>query len=552
LPTTRGGGADRTTAFPAAAMGLVWGLAVGNHLSQIALGLLVALAILSATRRAGDRRRATFRLAAWSAGGLAAGLLVFLWLPLRSMTDPIMDWGAVKSWDRFVWAITRQQWASRSFSESPDGFTGAWLASYRFPTELGWLGVGAALAGMGGLIARRPAWLLWLFAASIPYAAGMLLGHLKQFGMNITYIQQYGIGDWHLPLYLTAAIAAGIGIAWIGGILANADRLRLAAAAPATLTLLMGATAAQRMAAASLRHLDDPNATIRAVLDPLPEDAIVLIASDNPSHMVIYHRWARQPASRRWVVYDFTSLPAQLAKAARTDEGWTMEKQIDYISRVVVDPATQPLRVPAPSDAEIARRPLFTEYRAIHEGAWPFLEPWGMLYKVSTRRLSNDEVRAAELRWRKRWPGLLRTVPAEAPLRVREGWAGPCGERGVYFFKRRMWPEAIDYFARFVRMIDDNALVWYYYGFSLQEEGRPKEAARAYQTAMKVAPKMPGPRVNMAGLLAASGHPDVAEKLLLEELALDPQSIEAKANLERIREEKSAAGRAAETALLPR
>jgi tetratricopeptide (TPR) repeat protein len=526
------------------AVGLLWGLAVGNHLSQIALGLLAALVLFAAS---GRRWPVLLRLSLWTGGGFILGLLVFLWVPLRSLTDPLMDWGAVKSWDRFVWAITRRQWASRTLAEAPDGFTAAWLASYRFTDELGWAGAFAALAGLGVLAARRSPWLLWIGAATVPYALGMLFGHLRQYGMNITYIRQYGIGDWHLPLYLGGAAAAGIAIAAMSralgvwrpaGLEPRAWRAR---AVLVSLLLLLAATAGQAIDNASLRDLRDPDRFIHAMLDPLPDDAIVLLSTDNPSHMLAYHRWVRQPGSRRWIVYDFPSLPAQLHKAARAGEPWTMDRQIDYLTRVVVDPTVQPLRVPALTPDEIRARPVFTEFRSIHDGAWPYLEPCGMLYRVHTRRLANDEVRAAEQHWRARWPDLPRTVPVDAPLRVREAWAGPCGDRGVYFFKRGMWTESIEYFERFVRMIRDNALVWFYYGYSLQETGKPKEAARAYQTAIEIAPGLPGPRVNLAGLLAGSGHFDLAEKLLLEELALDPDSLEVKTNLDRLRRDRAAA-----------
>jgi hypothetical protein len=53
--------------------------------------------------------------------------------------------------------------------------------------------------------------LCWLGLFSVPYALGMLHAHLSQGGMSVSYIREYGVADWHIPLYTASAIVAGIG-----------------------------------------------------------------------------------------------------------------------------------------------------------------------------------------------------------------------------------------------------------------------------------------------------------------------------------------------------
>ena len=82
-------------------IGLTVGVGLGNHLSlALVIPGLLALA-------AGDGRSGRGRSAAGRAGaGLALGLAVYLYLPLRAMCDPFVNWANPQTLDGFLWLVT--------------------------------------------------------------------------------------------------------------------------------------------------------------------------------------------------------------------------------------------------------------------------------------------------------------------------------------------------------------------------------------------------------------------------------------------------------------
>ncbi|MEZ4770207.1 MAG: DUF2723 domain-containing protein, partial [Caldilineales bacterium] len=87
---------SQAPAWPAAA-GMVFGLALGNHLTSAWLAPLFLVGIVQPERRG--------RAVAAGAGGLLAGLLVYLALPLRGVGSGPLAWGNPGTWDGFWWLV---------------------------------------------------------------------------------------------------------------------------------------------------------------------------------------------------------------------------------------------------------------------------------------------------------------------------------------------------------------------------------------------------------------------------------------------------------------
>lgn len=531
-------GSDRRRLWLTVLLGWLWGVAICNHLSQMALGLTVALAILGVLPKE-NRRREAFRFGFAATVGLILGLLIFLWLPIRSMSNPLLDWGDPQTLKRFIWALTRQQWGSRSIFEAPPGwiaiFTRDWFSTY-YPLEnWGVTGVVALAAGAAVLAKRGRMKLAWLAAICIPYTLGMYWGHLKQDGINLTYIRQYGISDWHLPVYMAGALAGGVGVAW--GLDWMRRNTRLAPAVAALVLAVAGIGGGRAIGRASLHDFKEPRMFIEDALRPMPDDAIVLVTNDNLSHMLTFWNWVRTPNPTRWVVYDLNTISAVMDRCVKKNAAWTRQRQVAHIKLMDLDPNEQPLRVRRPDHAELEKRPVYTEYKSKFPNSAAYLEPCGLLYRITCQPVSNDQARQAEKRWREKWPELLREFDESSPLRVREAWAILYGERAMYFMHRGMWPEAREYLERFIRIIPDNGFIWYTYGCVLDNTNQFKQAAEAYERAIEVMPILAGPRNNLGILLARAGVFERAEKLLDEEMHLSPSSNTAK-NLALVRRSK--------------
>lgn len=544
---------DARTRWLLRGLGLMFGLAIGNHLTQITLGLFVVLVILAA--RWPERRPADWlRMGVGVGAGFAAGLMVFLYVPLRSLANPIMDWGNVQDFDRFLWAIMRMQWAKRPLSEAPPGFVEEWIASYRPLENLTLIGFALALVGMVALVKHHKHWLLWLAAVSMPYAVVLLLGHMKQMGMNVTYVRVYGVVDWHLPLYQSAAAAAGIGAGWIverlraweGVSLPGRNAGWAAGTAAAIMLVWLGLADARSIDRASLRN--DPGADdfIHALLAPLPEDAMVVTVWDSTSHMLAWHAYGGGPDPHnlrdpdRWIAYGFTCPVAAIQHAERRKDGWNRRHRLLYLGITAANPNDQPLRVEPPGVAEALSRPFIAEYRAEVPEAAPYMLPVGLLFEIRDEPVSNGEVIAAERAWREAHPDLFKRPDPDAYRLECEAWSTCHAQRGAFFMERGLWPLAREAFEHSLAWMADNGLIWYFYGYTLEQVGETGRAVDAYRLAIEQAPRQVGPRANLAVLYAEVGQLRRAEALLLDELELDPENREARHNLRLVRRQLAA------------
>ena len=514
-------------------LGVLCGLAIGNHPSQLCLGMLVAVVLWSAASM--PHRPGKFLELGFVCGmGVLLGLLVFAWIPIRAPANPLLDYGNVHSLERFLALLGRKQWEPRPLTEAPRGFVTAWLTTYDFAGQLGWLGLLLAVAGLFVLVTRDKQLLLWLAAVALPYAGGMLLAHLKQKNIDVNYVRQYGVIDWHLPLYLTAATAAGIGLCWVIETLRRRHVLLGTIAAVFVGTALIVDTGIS-VHRSSLRNFRAPAEFIRTLLEPLPDDAIVLVGTDNLAHMLSYVTYVAHSNGHRWVAYDIDPITAAIEAADRSG-GWNSEKRIRHLTQTVVNPDIQPLRIPPLALDRARSGPLFTEFSPRYPGAARWLLPAGFLFQVMDHPTGDQEVREADQKWRRDFPGSLKRPTPHAARLEREAWALLYQWRGGFFAARGMWEEAGKAYEQALEWFNENGDIWYCLAGAQDRLGKTKDAIAAYAKAIDVAPQLPGPRVNLAILFADSGDAARAEMLLQDELRIDPNSEIAKANLKLIRE----------------
>lgn len=256
-----------------AARGLLAGLALGNHPT---IGLFVAAWLLSEGLRA--RQRLADILG--TAGGLAAGLLVYLYLPLRAAAHPPVSWGGADTLAGFWWVLSGALYRPLAFGvpagELPARLADAGALLWR---QVGALGLGLALAGLAYAPPRARRF-VWLSAGAALLQAAFAIG--------------YNTPDYavHLiPALLIAALWMGLGAA---ALLSWLNK-RWRGAAPLAALVLAGAFLAPLPA--TLRQADASGDTraldyALAVLEAAPPRAIVLSAGDRDSFALAYARYA--------------------------------------------------------------------------------------------------------------------------------------------------------------------------------------------------------------------------------------------------------------------
>lgn len=528
----------KTRAWLGFLLGWLWGLAIGNHLSQVVLGLLVGWAVWSGTRR-GAGGTTFLKLAAITFGGLGVGLLIFLWLPLRSRANPLIDWGNPESWDRFLWVLTRQQWSYRPLSEAPAGFVREWLKSYDLLGQLGMAGFGLTILGLFVLMKRNMRGLGWLAAVAIPYAVGMMVAHMRQEPIDLSYIRYYGVTDWHLPIYLVAALSAGVATGWLLIRLWLGGRRPLSyGVALAMIAWLLG-SAALSVQQASLRNFESPQRYIQQLLAPLPADAIIVVSADNLMYMLGYHRYVQGANPNQWVGWGLIALPVAMARAIQSEGGWNRHRRTEYLTEILVDPDEHPLRIAPLTEQQVWKRRLFTEFTYQYPETARYLLPRGFLFEVFDRPTTDEEVIQAEAEWQQQFASTLWEPAPPLHLREREAWAHLYWMRGWFFLARGMWQKAAEALTYSLRWIDNEAYTWFCLGYAQQRLGQFQKAAQSYENALQLDPNLRGPRVNLAKLYLQIGELESAEQLLMQEVELYPDSQEAHKNLRALQKLKA-------------
>jgi hypothetical protein len=123
-------------------LGLALGLSLSNHLSAL-LVVPGTVALLVRHRRA--KPSALLEMA----GFMALGLSVYAYLPVRSMQNPPLNWGAPHTWSGFWWTASARIYSDYAFglpvTDLPARFA-SWLSM--LSDQFTWLGLGLALTGL--------------------------------------------------------------------------------------------------------------------------------------------------------------------------------------------------------------------------------------------------------------------------------------------------------------------------------------------------------------------------------------------------------------------
>ena len=520
-------------------LGTLWGLAVGNHPSQIILGAVMLLPVI-------QQRKAVSLFKSLPLGllGLVTGLLVFIWLPYRASANPALSWGHPDNWVRFLWNVRREQWPTRPISEAPVGFTKAWFDSYNLFVEMGI--VSTALAVFGVVLGVRRAFkpLSWVLMLIVPYTVLMLLGHLRQGGMDLIYIRYYGVRDWHVPVYMGLSVLGGLGAVWLLDMRHKCTQ-KVRIGTLSTIALSLAGTFPFQLSKESLRNYDDSKTFAHSYLDILPKDAILATFCDNSSHIVGYEHLANKMAPDIYFtfgmpqnIYNLEIGPNGLPKGV-VDKGWTFDLKKSFLTDFIFRPALNPLSLSRKlSDQEIKDRPLFTEYVTNEIGEiYEYCLPHGYLLQMVERKTTNEEILAIDKKFKAEHPELFLRPTGPTNRMSREAFSYAHLRRGLFFMKRKLWAQVKEELEIALAWEPKNPQILFPYGAALEELKDYQGAEMAYLQCIDSMPDFATPRQNLALLYLYAGQYDLALRYAKEELVLSPKAQNTK-NLIAIIEKK--------------
>lgn len=246
------------------------GLGASNHLEMGVVGLAIGLFAV-ATQPAILRRLRL--LAACVAAGLA-GLLPYLYLPLRARAHPLLDWGHPVGWRSFAEVVLRKNFWGRAWLEGPADLAPI-LTDYgrSLLTESAWTGAGLAALAVVAALTRKRRW---------PVVLPLLV-----MGANFAVMALHGsrsdIFLWHryyIPSYLAFALLAAWG--WQTLCERFHPRLALLAFLP-PLALLVSSWGANDRS--GYRIAEDYSRTLLATLPPGSQ---IIASDDNILFVLMY------------------------------------------------------------------------------------------------------------------------------------------------------------------------------------------------------------------------------------------------------------------------
>ncbi|MGB2962815.1 MAG: DUF2723 domain-containing protein [Anaerolineales bacterium] len=162
-----------------ALLGLTFGLAMGNHVTTI---IMLPVILIAGILRQAPPTEGILRINKWGLDGrsllrrlvwMGVGLLVYLSLPLRALSQPPVNWGKPVTIDGFLWLVSGKLYQGQLFVLS---LSSIWervkVISGLLVEQFGVLGLGFGLIGL--ILFYKPdrlfRSLLWIVAASVFFA----------------------------------------------------------------------------------------------------------------------------------------------------------------------------------------------------------------------------------------------------------------------------------------------------------------------------------------------------------------------------------------------
>ncbi len=185
------------------AASFVAALGATNHTAMAVVGLCLGLGCLAVEPKLWRRSGLVLRCV----GAGVAGLLPYLYLPLRSRQNPRLDWGDPETLERWLEVLLRRDFWYRRWYDGPTDLvpiTADWLASH----AVEFYGIGAILGWLGLVVAPRYGW-----PRGLPALLG--LGNLLALAGHGSRADLFVWHRYYIPTYVALGLLAGLGAAYL-------------------------------------------------------------------------------------------------------------------------------------------------------------------------------------------------------------------------------------------------------------------------------------------------------------------------------------------------
>jgi len=133
------------------------------------------------------------------------GFLIHLYLPLRALSNPLLNWGDAKTVDQFLWHFLRRGYPSEPPMRDM-ALLWAQLRAFNVPREFTWLGAALTVLGLVFLWNRNRT-VVVAYLVSVATFLLVIAGYFNT-PMEMIFLTE----EFFTPLYLLSAVMIGIGL----------------------------------------------------------------------------------------------------------------------------------------------------------------------------------------------------------------------------------------------------------------------------------------------------------------------------------------------------
>jgi len=215
------------------------------------------------------------------------GFSVHLYLPLRALSNPLLNWGDSKTIDQFLWHFLRRGYPS---DPHPRDLALLWaqIKAFNLPREFTWLGVVLALLGLIYLWKANRALLIGYLVAIATFLL-VIAGYFNTV-LDLIFLTE----EFFTPLYLLTAVLIGLGLFSLLGYAVRNARLPERIGAPVyILCAVMFFSLPSALCAVNYYENDQHNNYIAFdyasnSLRSLPQDAVMFTWGDSGAFPLWY------------------------------------------------------------------------------------------------------------------------------------------------------------------------------------------------------------------------------------------------------------------------
>lgn len=133
------------------------------------------------------------------------GFSVHLYLPLRALSNPLLNWGDAKTVSQFMWHFLRRGYPSEPPVRDAV-LLWAQIRAFNVPREFTWLGAALALLGLLYLWKRHRTFVIAYFVSVVVFLS-VIAGYFNT-PMGLIFLTE----EFFTPLYLLTAVMIGVGL----------------------------------------------------------------------------------------------------------------------------------------------------------------------------------------------------------------------------------------------------------------------------------------------------------------------------------------------------